>query len=82
MYRNFLSVPENRKYTFRFINLDKLGGYGKIKVIESQTYEDPMILAMNTHESRKESEQYLARRYRVDDTQLAEWYENYRPLGA
>ena len=66
MYRNFLSIPENRKYTFRFINLDQLGSYGNIKTIESQTYEDPMVLAMNPHETRDESEQYLARRYRVD----------------
>ena len=82
MYRNFLSLPQNRKYTFRFNNLDQLGGYGNIKVIESQTYEDPMVLAMNTHETRTESEQYLARRYRVDDRQLRTWYDNYRPLGA
>ncbi|MGW8160033.1 MAG: serine protein kinase PrkA [Desulfoprunum sp.] len=82
MYRNFLSLPQNRKYTFRFNNLDQLGGYGNIKVIESQTYEDPMVLAMNTHETRAESEQYLARRYRVDDRQLRTWYDNYRPLGA
>ena len=82
MYRNFLSLPQNRKYTFRFNNLDQLGGYGNIKVIESQTYEDPMVLAMNTHETRTESEQYLARRYRVEDRQLRTWYDNYRPLGA
>ena len=82
MYRNFLSLPQNRKYTFRFNNLDQLGGYGNIKVIESQTYEDPMVLAMNTHETRAESEQYLARRYRVEDRQLRTWYDNYRPLGA
>jgi serine protein kinase len=82
MYRNFLSLPQNRKYTFRFNNLAQLGGYGYIKVIESQTYEDPMILAMNTHETRAESEQHLARRYRVDDRQLQTWYDNYRPLGA
>jgi len=41
-----------------------------------------MILAMNTHETRAESEQYLARRYRVEDRQLRTWYDNYRPLGA
>ena len=40
-YREFLSTPQNRKYTFRFNNLDQLGGYGKINFIESQTYEDP-----------------------------------------
>src|SRR5690606_25581275 len=46
-YRQFLSREENRKYTFRFVNMDRLGSYGKIKNIESQTYEDPLILAMN-----------------------------------
>ena len=46
-YRRFLSREENRKFTFKFLNLDRLGTYGKITTIESQTYEDPMILAMN-----------------------------------
>ena len=54
-YREFLTVPQNRKHTFRFINLDKLGGYGKISFIESQTYEDPMILAMSLHETKDQS---------------------------
>ena len=47
LYRKFISKEENRRYTFKFTNLDKLGGYGNIKSIESQTFEDPMILAMN-----------------------------------
>jgi len=34
-YRNFLSQDKNRKYTFRFINMDKLGNYGKINTIVS-----------------------------------------------
>ena len=46
-YRDFLSQETNRKYSFRYTGLDKIGGYGKISTIESQTYEDPMILAMN-----------------------------------
>ena len=46
-YRSFLSLDKNRKYTFRFIDIDKIGHYGKIATIESQTYEDPMILGMN-----------------------------------
>jgi serine protein kinase len=29
------------------VGVDKLGSYGRISAIESQTYEDPMILAMN-----------------------------------
>jgi serine protein kinase len=82
MYRDFLTVPENRKYTFRFVGLDKVGSYGNIKTIESQTYEDPMVLAMNLHETRDESEKYLERRYRVASKDLERWYENYRPLGA
>ena len=49
-YREFLSNDKNRKYTFKFLHLDKLGNYGKITTIESQTYEDPMILAMNLFE--------------------------------
>jgi serine protein kinase len=29
-YRDFLSQKTNRKYSFRFTGLDKIGGYGKI----------------------------------------------------
>ncbi len=82
MYRNFLTRPENRKYTFRFTGLDKIGGYGNISVIESQTYEDPMILAMNLYEDAEESKKFLTRRYRLNEDNLEQWYENYRPLGA
>ncbi len=82
MYRNFLARPENKKYTFRFVNMDKIGNYGNIKIIESQTYEDPMILAMNIHENFTESQTFLSRRYRLSDTKQDEWYANYRPLGA
>jgi len=82
MYREFLSIPKNRKYTFRFVGLDKLSSYGNIKTIESQTYEDPMVLAMNLQENRKESFKYLARRYRVSSALQETWDENYRPLGA
>ena len=37
-YRAFLSNDKNRKYTFRFLHLDKLGNYGKITTVESQTW--------------------------------------------
>lgn len=47
LYRNFIATPENRRYTFKFRNLHEIGGYGKIESIESQTFEDPMVLAMN-----------------------------------
>ncbi len=82
MYRDFLAIPGNRKYTFRFNNLDKLGSYGNIKTIESQTYEDPMVLAMNLFETKDESMEYLARKYKISSQLLEEWYDNYRPLGA
>jgi serine protein kinase len=82
MYRDFLSIPKNKKYTFRFVGMDKIGSYGNISTIESQTYEDPMILAMNLNESSSETEKYLSRRYRVDDDMLETWYDNFRPLGA
>ena len=82
LYRDFLSLPKNRKYTFRFTNLDRVGTYGNIKVIESQTYEDPTILALNLHELRGDSLDTLARKFGVDDRMLAQWNENYRPLGA
>lgn len=82
MYRDFLAAPTNRKYTFRFNHLDRLGRYGNITAIESQTYEDPMILAMNLFETRNETMQYLARKTRAATKSIEEWYENYRPLGA
>ena len=58
-YRKFVAREENRRYTFRFNNLDKLGGYGNIKSIESQTFEDPMILAMNLHLEEDKNKAYL-----------------------
>lgn len=82
LYRDFLARPVNRKYTFRFTGLDTLGSYGAIKMIESQTYEDPMVLALNLFETRSESMAYLAKRCKIGDTTLALWDENYRPLGA
>ena len=81
-YRAFLSKDENRKYTFKFLDLDKLGNYGKIKTVESQTYEDPMILAMNLFEDPEENKAYLAKMIGFSDKDIETLYENYRPLGA
>jgi serine protein kinase len=81
-YREFLSRDENRKYTFRFTNMDQLDGYGRLKVIESQTYEDPMILGMNLFEETEESQRYLAETAGFSDKDIDLLYENYRPLGA
>jgi serine protein kinase len=81
-YREFLSIPENRKYTFRFINLDKLGGYGKIQFIESQTYEDPMVLAMSLDETKERSMGSFSKKFKFTDNQIESLYDKYRPLGA
>ncbi len=81
-YRNFLSRPRNRKYTFRFTNMDKLGSYGRIVNIESQAYEDPMILAMNLFDSEEESMTYLSSEFDFADDDIERFYNDYRPLGA
>ena len=45
--------------------MDRLGSYGKITTIESQTYEDPMILAMNLFEDPDENQDLSCQRNRV-----------------
>ena len=81
-YREFLQQEGNRKYTYRYTGMDQLGSYGRITAIESQTYEDPMILAMNLGETTAESRELLAREYGFSDKQIETFWENYRPLGA
>jgi len=81
-YREFLSVPVNKKYTFKFTNLDKLGTYGRIPAIESQTYEDPMILGMNLFETPDENKKYLSQKIGFSGPEIEKFFENYRPLGA
>ena len=80
-YRSFLAREGNRKYTFRFLNMDRIEGYGRIRVIESQTYEDPMILAMNLFDDPDQNKEYLAGKYRFTDEQIRSFYHDYRPLG-
>ncbi len=82
LYREFLAKEPNRRFSFRYTGLDKIGSYGKIASIESQTYEDPAILAMNLLETPEESRDHLARKVGFTDAQLHAMYENYRPLGA
>ncbi len=81
-YREFLSQDINRKYTFRFKDLDRLGTYGKIRIIESQTYEDPVILALNLLETSEQTKEYLCRNFGFLDKEIEALYDNYRPLGA
>lgn len=81
MYRDFVGSPENMKHTFRLKIPDKLEGYGNIKWIESQTYEDPVILAMNLwNGSESNKEKFLE--YGFTEKQVDDFWENYRPLGA
>ncbi|MDJ0781070.1 MAG: serine protein kinase PrkA [Desulfosarcinaceae bacterium] len=81
-YRQFLSQDGNRKYTFRFKNMDQFGEYGRIKSVESQTYEDPMVLAMNLFDDRNETREYLAKTFGFTEDEIETFYEDYRPLGA
>jgi serine protein kinase len=81
-YRDFLRKEKNAKHTFRFTNLDRLGSYGRIKAIESQTYEDPAILAMNLFDDPEETKEFLAREIGFEDREIDRLFEDYRPLGA
>jgi len=80
-YRAFLLRPENRRYTFEFVNVAKLGGYGNITTIQSQTFEDPTILAMNLVGLKDEAMEYLTKAG-FGDKQTEALFSNYRPLGA
>ncbi len=81
-YRGFLAHDENRKYTFKFQHLDRLGTYGRITTVESQTYEDPMILAMNLFELPDDNQTFLSREIGFSDAEIERLYDDYRPLGA
>ncbi|MCM0080434.1 serine protein kinase PrkA [Geomonas sp. Red32] len=80
-YRNFLSRDRNRKYSFRFLDVDKIGSYGRIREIDSQTYEDPMILAMNLFDDQEENRKFIAEQGFTEE-EVDNLYRNYRPLGA
>jgi serine protein kinase len=62
--------------------VDKLQSYGKITSIESQTYEDPMILALNLFENMDDNKTFLSKEIGFSDDEIDSFYENYRPLGA
>jgi serine protein kinase len=79
-YRNFL-MGKNRKYSFRFLDVERIGTYGRIRDIDSQTYEDPMILAMNLFENPDDNRRFLGEQG-FTEPELDALYRNYRPLGA
>jgi serine protein kinase len=80
-YRDFLSIPQNMKFTYSFQNLDKLEKYGKIKEIESQTFEDPMILFLNLYGTKDKALEELERRG-LKKKSLERMQKFYKPLGA
>jgi len=81
-YRVFIVKPENRRFTFRFISLDKALGYDpRVAEMNSVTFEDPMILAMNLFEDIKDSRKFLAKEGFKDEA-LETLYKSRRPLGA
>lgn len=81
MYRDFISIPENNKHTFKFKIPADIAGYGNIREIESQSYEDPVILAMNLYEDTEACKEEL-QKYGFADSAIERFYNNYRPLGA
>jgi len=81
-YRRFLAGEVNRKYTFQFTGMDQVGGYGSLTTLESQTYEDPAILAMNLLGDRQQSKAFLADKGGFTAKEVDTLYQNYRPLGA
>ena len=81
-YRQFIAKEGNRRYTWRLLGMERLGTYGKIGVIESQTYEDPMILAMNLFPDPDDNKRFLAERIGFTDSEIERLFDSYRPLGA
>ena len=55
--------------------------YGNISVIQSQTFEDPMVFAMNLCESQDETKEYLSK-FGFAEKKVDGLYRAYRPLGA
>ena len=81
-YREFLAQRKNRKYTFKFVDLDKALGYDqKIAEMHSLTFEDPLILAMNLSEDQNDSQKFLAKAG-FSDKAVEALYKRRRPLGA
>ncbi|PLX27740.1 serine protein kinase [Candidatus Parcubacteria bacterium] len=85
LYRNHLRKIENQKYTFSFTGLKSIGGFGGIETIQSQTFEDPMILMLNLLGPSARGDmglEYIGKTYDFSDEQLTKIQMNYRALGA
>ncbi|MFP4656897.1 MAG: serine protein kinase PrkA [Candidatus Woesearchaeota archaeon] len=79
-YLNFLSHPGNERYTIRFNRLDELDGeYGDIAFRESETFEDPMILAMNLFPDLDDSIAYMKKK-EIGEEKIEDFMQDYRSL--
>src|SRR3989344_8346075 len=79
-YRQFLSKPGNRKFTFDLVGLDIALGFDlKVAKLQSLTFEDPMILIMNLYEDENKSKEAIAG-MGFNDKMIDALYSNYRPL--
>lgn len=81
-YREFLQAESNRRYTFSFNDLGVVGRYGKIESVESQTYEDPMVLLLNLLGDCDRSLEYVMKKLSCTDKAAERLQLAYRPLGA
>ena len=82
-YRQFLARPENRKYTFKFVGLNRALGYDdRVAELYSLTFEDPMILAMNLFENLNDSKALLSKTGFSDKNVEVLYDRRRRPLGA
>ncbi len=63
------------------ISHSEIKKYGRMTTIESQTYEDPLILAMNLFGTLDESKEFLLQKG-FKEKQIKKFSENYRYLGA
>ncbi len=80
-YRDFLGQKGNERYSFGFKGIEQLGTYGKIKKVSSQTFEDPMIRAMNHFENQNDNKEFL-KKQGFEDKEIDILFKNWRPLGA
>ena len=82
-YREHVSMPANQRFTFRFTGLDneKFDNAFGLANMESQTFEDPMILAMNLF-SEKEKNIAFLQSCGMNEEQIDCAMKKYRPLGA
>jgi len=58
-YAEFSAKPENRRFTFRFVDLEFSDHYRDMQFIQSETFEDPMLLALNFFDDWDSNKDFL-----------------------